>query len=347
MSLIRILIVIGCGLYISAAAADESLYKSTAESALPTELTAKVGVNLGKHGTVTIHTAAEPIGRTDELAANLDSLISNYQAQGLKINRLSAAWETASGRLTVGNARPNFDALATSPNELTDQKLTDRLTDATENTEQLAWHGQNGFSIAMEKPIDNTADNDRPSGDEALATESSSLVLAWREHSSDGDNYEVAAVGQKLAYNDTDTENNTDTAFGWGVKLAGGWRVGDWFTALSVTIGDGIDNLILRRFNTDIGPAAANYNGRESFNITPKIKYHLTENSDLHIQLGRYESGDADLTGIDTLDTVNLGYSWSPWPGSQFGVEVIGRDVDGEAGLEDSIEIKIEAQTEF
>jgi hypothetical protein len=74
----------------------------------------------------------------------------------------------------------------------------------------------------------------------------------------------------------------------------------------------------------------------------------LGENANIHVAINRFESdGDSNVFGVDTLDTVHLGYSWNPWPSTQFGVEFIGKDVEGSSELSDSNEVNFAASKRF
>ncbi len=282
--------------------------------------------------------------------ANLDHLISAYQSQGLKINRLSTAWETGSGTLTVGNDWTNFQDFLL-PRHGGGGHGT--LLDGKPTAEQIAWAGRDGFSIALETPDDGETEaaNDDIESLRALTDGSPNLILSWQSGlADDAGRYKVSVLGRKLElkgrHNGVPVEYSE---LGWGVKLAGGWHFGDLFAALSVTLGNGIDSLLLKRFGSDV---AVSPSGRaktlESLSILPSLNYSIGEHSDLHVALGRYQSKDGEaIEGVDTLDTINLGYTWSPWPSTQFGVEVVRKDFEGAVSDEDSAEIKFGAERRF
>ncbi len=269
---------------------------------------------------------------------NLDHLISSYQSQGLKIDRLSAVWQGKSNTLAVGNEAD--DDWGNSP-----------LFADPQTSGQSDWVGRNGFSIALEQPAGRPkAANDHIESLQELTKDTPSLILSWQGEFAEQGRYKVSALGRKLdlkgVHEGVDVD---DSELGWGLQVAGGWRFGDLFAAIRVTLGDGIDSLILKRFGNDVTVSpSGEIETMESISILPSLNYNIDQYSDAHLSLGRYESldGEAD-TGIDTLDTINLGYTWSPWPSTRIGVEVVGKDFEGSINNESSTEIKIGAQQEF
>ncbi len=270
-------------------------------------------------------------------------------ADELAGSRLGAAWETDSGTLTVGNDWSNFEDFLPASNG---HPGSSSLLGSKQTAKQITWAGRNGFSIALEEPDDELdAANDNIESLQALTKGSPNLILSWQGGLADqAGQYKLSALGRKLELDGEHSGVAVDgSELGWGVNLTGGWRFGDLFAALSVTLGNGIDSLILKRFGSDI---AVSPSGRaktmESFSILPSLNYRIDKSSDLYVTLGRYQSKDGEaIDGIDTLDTINLGYTWSPWPSTQFGIEVVGKDADGAILDEDSAEIKFGAQQRF
>ncbi|MGI9310557.1 MAG: hypothetical protein ACR2P7_03360 [bacterium] len=277
---------------------------------------------------------------------NLDHLLSAYQSQGLQVERLGATWETQRGTLRVGGDWSNFGARAASP------------FDHARSAGQITWRSRNGFSIALEEPVGGAANPDRGDGAinddieslQALTDGSPNLVLSWQGGlAEEAGAYKVSALGRRLdlngAHNGVEVD---DRALGWGLNLAGGWRFGDLFAALSVTLGNGIDSLLLQRFGSDVAVSpSGEVETLESLSILPSLNYSLGQNADLHVVLGRYQARDETAIGIDTLDTINLGYTWSPWPSAKIGIEVVGKNVQGTIDDGDSAEVKIGAEKRF
>jgi len=140
----------------------------------------------------------------------------------------------------------------------------------------------------------------------------------------------------------------SDSDIGWGLNLAGGWRFGDFFAKLSLTLGNSIDSFILSRFSDANETTTNSYRLNEAFNISPSIDYQLTDKGNIHFSVNRFQSSEQlAANGVDTLDTVHLGYSWTPWPSTRFGIEYVGKDVQGNADLSDSNEVNFAASKEF
>lgn len=304
--------------------------------------------------------APEQIAKGLDASNNLDHLLSSYQAQGLKMNRISVVWRSGVGTFTIGNDWSNFQDF---PRAAGHGKSW--LLDEPHTAKQITWASGNGFSIALEQPNDDeingnananalapVANDTNPQALQALTAGLPNLVLSWQGELADqAGQYKLSVLGRKMqvdgVHNDVEV---TDSELGWGLKLGGGWRFGDLFAALNVTLGNGIDSLILKRFGRDV---AVSSSGRaetmESFSILPSLSYSLDQHSDFHVTLGRYQfMGDrATADRIHTLDTINVGYTWQPWPSAQFGVEVVSKDFEGNTGEQDSTEIKIGAQKSF
>lgn len=284
---------------------------------------------------------------------SLDRLMSSYQSQGLKINRLSATWVSDVGTFTVGNDWSNFQDF--QPTREHGSGYSAGL-DEKQTAKQIAWVSHNGFSIALEESNNDFVEDENVATSiadpQSLRTNPPNLILSWQGQIADQTgHYKLSVLGRELelksVHNDVVVDDST---LGWGVKFGGGWRFGDLFTALNVTLGDGIDSLILKRFGRDVSVSASGQTKTtKSFSILPSLNYSLGQHADFHVAVGRYQSMEdqAAADGIDTLDTINLGYTWSPWPSTKFKVEVVSKDFEGISNEEDSAEIKIGAQKSF
>ena len=281
---------------------------------------------------------------------NLDYLTSSYRSQGLKINRLSTTWETGGGTLTVGNDWTNFQDFLQTPDSGPGYSS---LLYKKQTAKQVTWTSRNGFSIALEEP--NTSELDAIDSNieslQGLTDGSSNLVLSWQGGPGGKvGQYKLSALGRKLDVNGVHSGVLVDDSqVGWGLNLAGGWRFGDLFAALSLTLGNGIDSLLMNRFGSDVAvETSGQANTLGSISVLPSLSYSINKSSNFHVALGHYQAEDGDaIAGVDTLDTINLGYTWSPWPSTNFGVEVVGKDFEGTINNGDSAEVKFGAQTRF
>ncbi len=285
----------------------------------------------------------------------LDSLATNYQPQG-QIKRLSTSWNSGAGLLTVGSDWANFQDLVSmdkSPDGSIDQS-------SRSVTSQIKWVSPNGFSIALENPPSSQqsvylADESESSRD--LFESSPSIILSWRRGAADhaGGEYRVTAMGNKLNANASGQKFDGSDLTNWGLNLEGGWQIGDLFSALSMTFGKGIDSYLLQKFDNDIlvtpneetNPDEQARTGA-SFGIQPSLYYSLNDHSTFHVALGHYSTAGADdEAGIDTLDTIHIGYSWNPWPSTRFGLQLRDQSAQGAQGESQDTQVKFEAAKQF
>jgi hypothetical protein len=280
---------------------------------------------------------------------DLDGLESSYQSQGLRIKRLSTSWQSDAGTLTVGSNWTNFQDVLGSENKFQEfRSASDNRTVAN----QVKWLTPNGFSIAVEDSPGNEfySSNGSQPGDEKPGS-SPSVILSWQGGPGGGaGEYRVSAMGKKLDANASGQNFNGGDLVGWGLNLEGGWQIGDLFAALSVTYGNGINSYILQRSGNNIlvSPNSFDDTG-DSIGIRPSLYYSLNNNHNFHVAFGRYTSEDASAySGIDTLDTIHMGYSWKPWPSTKFGLEVVGQNAEGPNVIrEESTQVKFGAQKLF
>ena len=62
--------------------------------------------------------------------------------------------------------------------------------------------------------------------------------------------------------------------------------------------------------------------GAPKFVIAPRISYALGARGNVHLELRR----ETQAAAADTLDTIHVGYAWSPWPRAEIGVAISGGD---------------------
>jgi len=275
---------------------------------------------------------------------NLDDLASEYQSQGLKIKRLNTAWKSGAGALTVGSDWANFQDILEGESR---SKMPGFVNETVAS--QIKWLSPNGFSIALEDSTESDllSQSGQLVGDLQQAP---SVVLSWQGGAGGGaGNYRISAMGTKIDSEVSGQNFDATDVIGWGLNLEGGWQLGDLFAALSVTYGKGINSYILRRFGNELLVTPNDIdNTSDAYSIRPSLYYSLNETSNFHVALGRYSGGrSVDSSGLDTLDTVHMGYSWSPWPSTLFGLEVVGQNAEGSNGRTDDTRVKFGAQKIF
>ncbi len=288
----------------------------------------------------------------DTLADTNDSGFSVYQPQG-PIKRLSTSWNSGAGSLAVGSDWANFQDLI-SVDKIPDGSIEQNNRSVTS---QIKWVSPNGFSIALENPSQTSFYSaDEGESPANLFERSPSIILSWHGGTADDavGEYRVTAMGGKLDANASGQKFDGSDVMNWGLNLEGGWQIGDLFSALSMTFGKGIDSYLLQKFDNDIlvTPNEINADGYDqtgtSFGIRPSLYYSLNDHSTFHVALGHYSNTDADgETGIDTLDTIHIGYSWSPWPSTRFGLQLRDQNAQGPQGESEDTRVKFEAAKQF
>jgi hypothetical protein len=214
---------------------------------------------------------------------------------------------------------------------------------------QIRWLSPNGFSIALEDSVSSELFiNSDQMGDDF--ERSPSVILSWAGGAEGtAGQYRVSAMGTKIDSETSGQSFDGSDPVGWGLNLEGGWQIGDLFAALSVTYGKGINSYILRRFGNEllVTPNEEDLRG-SAYSIRPSLYYSLNDSSNFHVALGRYSTSEPDgFQTFDNLDTIHMGYTWSPWSSTKFGLEI----VDQSGGIDgvniDDTRLKFGAQKLF
>lgn len=285
----------------------------------------------------------ESEGRPIEASGTGFELGDDIQSDnGFQIRRFSTSVENTTGTLTVGNDWSNFQDFLGNRDTVLRPSETVALGGVTAN--QLKWKNGKGLGVALEQGFTAPDGESLQNGDQ-----SPSLVLSWEGSAAEGrGQYRMSALGHQV-----DEERSTvgeDGNIGWGLNLAGGWRFGDLFAKLSLTLGNSIDSFILGRLSEkSASQSGNNYSLNEAFHFSPSLNYQLTEKGNIHFAVNRFQSSEADsANGVDTLDTIHLGYTWTPWPSTRFGIEYVGKDVEGgNTEISDSNEVNFAASKDF
>lgn len=286
---------------------------------------------------------------TDSSADGVGFINPSDQSQGFKVNRISASWKNATGELTVGNDWTSFQDLLSVDKGFESANVSDKNRTVVN---QIKWLSPNGFSISLEDSPKTSAylnDSEPPKSDDN--DNSPGLILSWQGGpGGTAGAYRVAALGKTFETPASDQNLDGDNILGWGLNLEGGWQMGDLFAALSVTFGKGIDSYVLQRLGNDlvVAPNPLDELGN-SLSVQPSLYYRLNNNSNFHVSIGHYDSENSvNNSGIDTLDTINMGYGWTPWPSTKFGVGLVNQDAGNRNGdIEKSTQVIFDAQKRF
>ncbi len=288
---------------------------------------------------------------------NLDSVSASYKPTfyrtlGFKLDRISTLWITKAGKLTIGNDWSNFQDIL-SVNGRASVRVGDEHRTVTS---QIKWLSANGFSVSMEHSpgtlLPSATNTNLNSTQKSL---SPSLILSWQGGPGGvvGE-YRVTAMSRKLDSSVRGQRfDGKDILARWGLNIEGGWQIDDLFATLAVTFGKGIDSYILQRYENNL---VVTSNRDESgatqsdtaFSIRPSLYYSLNYNSNFHVSLGHHISKDSfNHSGVDTIDTVSVGYSWSPWPSTKLDFKLTGQSAERQDGNKDFTQININAEKRF
>jgi len=254
-----------------------------------------------------------------------------------RIRHAKLDWDTGNGTLTAGQTWTNFIDFIAYPSTV---DFFGPAGKVFKRQGQIRWTTPNGFAISVENPETDgfgAAGRIGESRGGIGSDELPDVVVAWRGGPGGlAGTYETAAVFRQLGVNGVvDGVRYDDSTNGWGVNLAGGWDLSDRLhAAASFTFGDGIGSYIINGFGNDVYlHADGTLESIESMSFVPSLKYDLTSSSSIYTAYGRFENDTPEFSnGIDTLQTLHLGYAWTPAPSLNMGVEVIGSDlvnVDG------------------
>ncbi len=304
------------------------------------------GVSLGGYGAVQISSeiGADPAGVDDEI--HTGSGLSVSRTDPLVVKRISASLVNESGTLTVGSDWTDFQDVLTRDRVLG--------TEDRENPvfRRIRWLSPDGFSISLEEPSSISGQGGDGLSMQEDGQDVSSLILSWQGGSGGrAGEYRVAALGTRLDVASSGQHLDARDVHGWGLKLEGGWQIGDLFAALSATYGKGINRYILRRYGNELLVMAnADADPADAYSIRPSLYYSLNENAHFHVALGHHavdSSSSPETAGLDTLDTIHMGYNWSPWPSTEFGIELVGRSPNGTRGDQGKTRFRFGARRNF
>jgi len=267
-------------------------------------------------------------------------------SQGFQVDRLTSLGAGGAGTLSgepdwssFGEYLPEFEGLDLDRN---DQHIDN----------SIYWLTPNGFSIALESMTSPAFTSAERSNANDPIDSSTSVVLSWQpdQNGSPGD-YRISAIGTRLNLNSGRAGLVGSSAAGWGLDLQGNWQIGDLVAALSVTYGKGIDSYILRRDGKDLYVMAEKEGDpSSSLSFQPSLYYKLNDQSKFHMVLGRHRSendGSNPDVADQTIDTLHLQYTWSPWPETEFGLAISREDRGDVQSGDDNSRILIEGSRRF
>ncbi len=283
-------------------------------------------------------------GFSDEPSKRLTA--ETEDSQGLNIDRLTPIHEGEFGTLRWSPYRTSFNEY------LPELEHLDLERDNQNIESKFYWLTPNGFSVALESTASSAFSRVGQAEMNDQVDDSTSVVLSWLpDQNGNAGDYRISAIGARLNLSSGRTGLIGNSATSWGLNLQGNWQIGDLVAALSVTYGKGIDSYVLRRNGKDLFVMVNRAdNLSATYELQPSLYYTLNDKSKFHMVLGRQltEIDGSNSENIDqTIDTLHLEYTWSPWPKTEFGLAISKQDIDHDQSNESSSVITLEGSKKF
>lgn len=263
------------------------------------------------------------------------------------------SYDTASGNILIGQTWTlfgGFEYAATVDFFAPNGQVFKRQS-------QIRWSHPSGFAISIENP------ESAPTG--ALASgearggagrdELPDLVVAWSGGPGGaGGSYNASAVFRQLGVEGVTAAGVAvdDEEFGYGLHVGGTWDFDSIMFTAGFTYGDGVGSYILSNgsFNNDVFVGLdGSLETIESWSFTTGLTIRTSDASSINISTGYFENDEPAMSsGVEDGFSIHANYMWSPWPGTNFGIEVIHGDqtlADGSDG--DATRLQFGAQRSF
>ncbi len=217
---------------------------------------------------------------------------------------------------------------------------------------QVRWTFPNGFAVSLENPetFYGFGETDTTSADEVP-----DLVLKWTGGPGGaGGNYSISGVLRQVGGTGVgvDGEAFDDTTNASGIHLGGSWDFGTVALTGGVAFGDGLGRYHLANTSAGVIGVDGKVETINQIGVTGGISIATTATSSVNLSVGYSERDDDFEDYTPTADesgySVHANYMFSPWPDTNFGVEVVhgGREqFDGEEG--DATRLQFGAQRSF
>lgn len=216
---------------------------------------------------------------------------------------------------------------------------------------QVRWTLPNGFAVGLENPetffgFGQTAES---------VDELPDLVGKWSGGPGGaGGTYNISGVVRQVGGVGTGIDGAAfdDTETAWGVHAGGTWDLDSVLFTTGVAYGEGLGRYHLA--NTSAGVVGVNgqLETVEQIGVTAGLTFRTSDTSSVNFNLG-YSERDGEFAALTpTADeeglSLHANYMWSPWPGTNFGVEVIHGQREQFDGVDgDATRLQFGAQRSF
>jgi len=218
---------------------------------------------------------------------------------------------------------------------------------------QVRYTLPSGFAVSLENPDGNhvAVNSGAPEQDELP-----DLVAKWSGGpGGSGGSYSISGVLRQLNTSGVGVDGVPfdDDATAWGVHVGGSWDFDPVGFTAGVAYGDGLGRYHLANTAFRAGVATGGeIETEEQLGVTAGLSFATSDTSSINLNVGYSERDDEFAALTPTADenglSIHANYMWSPWPGTNFGFEVIHgqrEQFDGREG--DATRLQFGAQQSF
>jgi len=216
---------------------------------------------------------------------------------------------------------------------------------------QVRWTLPNGLALGIENPetffgFGQTAES---------IDEVPDLVAKWSggpggaagSYNISGVLRQVGGVGtgvDGVAFDDTETA--------WGVHAGGSWDMDSFLFTAGAAYGEGLGRYHLANTSAGVVGVGGQLETIEQYGVTAGLTFRTTDTSSFNVNLGYSERDDEFAALTPTADenglSIHTNYMWSPWSGTNFGLEVVHGQREQFDGVDgDATRIQFGAQRSF
>jgi len=302
-------------------------------------LRVKSHTDLGNGGSIDTHVEGDFFG------SGGNQLFSN--STSFRIRHAYAQWNTGNGSFAAGqtwtlfggfNYVPTVDFFAPNGQVFLRQG-------------QVRWTHPSGFAVSLENP-------ETFFGFGQTATEKDEvpdLVAKWTGGPGGaGGSYNISGVLRQVGGIGTGVDGVAfdDTETAWGVHAGGTWDMDPVLFTVGAAYGEGLGRYHLSNTSAGVVGVGGQLETIEQLGLTAGLTLRTTDTSSVNFNVGYSDRDDEFAALTPTADeeglSLHANYMWSPWPGTNFGVELIHGQREQFDGVDgDATRIQFGAQRSF
>lgn len=216
---------------------------------------------------------------------------------------------------------------------------------------QVRWTLPNGFALGLENPetffgFGQTAES---------VDELPDLVAKWTGGPGGASGtYNISGVVRQVGGIGTGIDGVAfdDTETAWGIHAGGTWDLDSVLFTTGVAFGEGLGRYHLANTSAGVVGVGGQLETIEQYGVTAGLTFRTSDTSSVNFNLGYSERDDEFAALTPTADenglSLHANYMWSPWPGTNFGVEVVHGQREQFNGVDgDATRLQFGAQRSF